>query len=82
LLLVWKQTQYQLLFSFEVTIFVAVALGRLFKRTFTMAWFCSGTTNKELIDNLWSAGLIQNERVKRAMLGVSITRAYPVFTLS
>ncbi|KAH8688876.1 protein-L-isoaspartate O-methyltransferase [Talaromyces proteolyticus] len=35
-----------------------------------MAWFCSGTTNAELINNLWNAGLIKNERVKRAMLGV------------
>jgi hypothetical protein len=40
-----------------------------------MAWFCSGTTNTELIENLYSAGLIKNARVKEAMLGVSITRS-------
>lgn len=37
-----------------------------------MAWFCSGSTNTELIENLYSSGLIKNERVKQAMLGVSI----------
>jgi protein-L-isoaspartate(D-aspartate) O-methyltransferase len=36
-----------------------------------MAWFCSGTTNTELIENLWNAGLIKDMRVKKAMLGVS-----------
>ncbi|EEA19743.1 hypothetical protein TMatcc_009887 [Talaromyces marneffei ATCC 18224] len=35
-----------------------------------MAWFCSGTTNTELIENLWGAGLIKDKRVKKAMLGV------------
>ncbi|KAJ5555477.1 Protein-L-isoaspartate(D-aspartate) O-methyltransferase [Penicillium sp. DV-2018c] len=39
-------------------------------RTFTMAWYCSGSTNTELIENLFKAGLIQNERVKEAMIGV------------
>ena len=38
----------------------------------TMAWYCSGSTNTELIENLFKAGLIQNERVKDAMIGVSI----------
>jgi protein-L-isoaspartate(D-aspartate) O-methyltransferase len=37
-----------------------------------MAWFCSGATNTELIENLWNAGLIKDKRVKKAMLGVSI----------
>jgi hypothetical protein len=37
-----------------------------------MAWFCSGTTNTELIENLWSSELIKIARVKRAMLAVSI----------
>lgn len=36
-----------------------------------MAWYCSGSTNTELIENLFKAGLIQNERVKKAMIGVS-----------
>ncbi|KAJ9312318.1 hypothetical protein DTO271D3_7476 [Paecilomyces variotii] len=35
-----------------------------------MAWYCSGQTNSELIENLFEAGLIKNERVKNAMLGV------------
>lgn len=38
-----------------------------------MAWYCSGQTNSELIENLFEAGLIKNERVKNAMLGVSIS---------
>jgi protein-L-isoaspartate(D-aspartate) O-methyltransferase len=36
-----------------------------------MAWYCSGSTNAELIENLFKAELIQNERVKEAMKGVS-----------
>lgn len=36
-----------------------------------MAWYCSGSSNTELIENLYNAGLIKNERVKKAMLGVS-----------
>ncbi|KAJ5210297.1 Protein-L-isoaspartate(D-aspartate) O-methyltransferase [Penicillium cf. griseofulvum] len=39
-------------------------------RAMTMAWYCSGSTNTELIENLFKAGLIQNERVKDAMIGV------------
>ncbi|KAL4805243.1 protein-L-isoaspartate O-methyltransferase [Aspergillus unguis] len=35
-----------------------------------MAWSCSGTTNTELIENLSKAGLIKDERVKRAMMAV------------
>jgi hypothetical protein len=38
----------------------------------TMAWYCSGSTNTELIENLFKAGLIRDERVKDAMIGVSI----------
>lgn len=37
----------------------------------TMAWYCSGSTNTELIENLFKAGLIHNARVKDAMIGVS-----------
>jgi protein-L-isoaspartate(D-aspartate) O-methyltransferase len=51
-------------------------LRRLFtkathKTQATMAWYCSGSTNAELIENLSKAGLIENERVKEAMTGVS-----------
>lgn len=35
-----------------------------------MAWYCSGSSNTELIENLFKAGLIKNERVKDAMLRV------------
>ncbi|KAF7504120.1 hypothetical protein GJ744_002689 [Endocarpon pusillum] len=35
-----------------------------------MAWRCTGRTNAELISNLAASGLIQNERVLRAMSGV------------
>ncbi|KAF3403808.1 Protein-L-isoaspartate [Penicillium rolfsii] len=35
-----------------------------------MAWYCSGSTNTELIENLFKAELIKNERVKDAMIGV------------
>lgn len=35
-----------------------------------MAWYCSGSTNTELIENLSKTGLIKNERVKKAMMGV------------
>lgn len=45
--------------------------NRLFKRAMSMAWRCSGTSNTELIENLSRSGLIKNERVKQAMLGVS-----------
>lgn len=36
-----------------------------------MAWYCSASTNTELIENLSQAKLIKNERVKEAMIGVS-----------
>ncbi|KAL4882315.1 protein-L-isoaspartate O-methyltransferase [Aspergillus karnatakaensis] len=35
-----------------------------------MAWYCSGSTNNELIENLSREGLIKDERVKRAMMAV------------
>lgn len=35
-----------------------------------MAWACSGTSNSELINNMAANGLINSERVKKAMLGV------------
>lgn len=41
-----------------------------------MAWYCSGSTNTELIENLFKAGLIHNERVKDAMMGVSFIDCY------
>jgi protein-L-isoaspartate(D-aspartate) O-methyltransferase len=36
-----------------------------------MAWYCSGSTNAELVENLFKGGLIKDDRVKKAMLGVS-----------
>ncbi|KAF4556308.1 Protein-L-isoaspartate(D-aspartate) O-methyltransferase-like protein [Elsinoe fawcettii] len=35
-----------------------------------MAWRCSGSTNSELVQNLYDNGLITSERVKNAMLKV------------
>lgn len=40
-----------------------------------MAWYCSGSTNTELVENLSKIGLVKNERVKEAMLGVG---SYPL----
>lgn len=39
-----------------------------------MAWYCSGSTNAELVENLFNEGLIKDERVKEAMIKVS---SYP-----
>ncbi|KAE8148823.1 protein-L-isoaspartate O-methyltransferase [Aspergillus avenaceus] len=39
-------------------------------RCISMAWYCSGSTNSELIQNLFRADLVKNERVTKAMLGV------------
>lgn len=35
-----------------------------------MAWYCSGRSNQELIENLSSSGLITHSHVRRAMLAV------------
>ncbi|KAL2816352.1 protein-L-isoaspartate O-methyltransferase [Aspergillus granulosus] len=35
-----------------------------------MAWYCSGATNNELVENLVKEGLIKNEKVKKAMMAV------------
>ncbi|KMU79790.1 protein-L-isoaspartate(D-aspartate) O-methyltransferase [Coccidioides immitis RMSCC 3703] len=35
-----------------------------------MAWYCSGSTNAQLVHNLFESGLIKTERVKNAMLNV------------
>lgn len=32
-----------------------------------MAWYCSGTSNSELVENLFREGLIKSPRVKEAM---------------
>lgn len=45
------------------------------KAKFTMAWRSSGNTNAELVENLYKNGLITSERVKVAMLGVSLVLA-------
>ena len=46
-------------------------IRKLQTRTLKMAWYCSGSTNTELVENLFKVGLIKNERVKEAMLRVS-----------
>ncbi|KAL6233483.1 hypothetical protein BDW75DRAFT_231913 [Aspergillus navahoensis] len=43
-----------------------------------MAWYCSGSTNNELIENLCREGLIKNERVKQAMMAVDRGHYAPV----
>jgi protein-L-isoaspartate(D-aspartate) O-methyltransferase len=35
-----------------------------------MAWSCSGTSNAELVGNLFRAGIIASPRVRDAMLSV------------
>ncbi|KAK6831581.1 hypothetical protein RU639_003126 [Aspergillus parasiticus] len=47
-----------------------LVLRKATKKCISMAWYCSGSTNAELVDNLFKAGLVKNERVKTAMLGV------------
>jgi protein-L-isoaspartate(D-aspartate) O-methyltransferase len=47
-------------------------IKQITRRSKTMAWYCSGSSNNELIENLFREGLIKNERVKRAMMAVSI----------
>ncbi|KAJ5937475.1 Protein-L-isoaspartate(D-aspartate) O-methyltransferase [Penicillium verhagenii] len=42
-----------------------------------MAWYCSGSTNTELIENLFKVDLIKNERVKEAMIGVDRAQYSP-----
>lgn len=42
-----------------------------------MAWYCSGSTNTELVENLFKVDLIKNERVKEAMLGVGQKDSIP-----
>jgi hypothetical protein len=37
----------------------------------TMAWRCGGTTNAELVENLYRNKIIQTPRVKEAMLKVN-----------
>lgn len=41
------------------------------RRLSSMAWYCTGSNNAELVNNLFNSGLIKSERVKNAMLGVS-----------
>ncbi|KAK2747904.1 hypothetical protein FQN57_001495 [Myotisia sp. PD_48] len=42
-----------------------------------MAWYCTGTTNELLIENLFSAGLVRSQRIKQAMLGVDRAKYCP-----
>lgn len=41
-----------------------------FHNPLKMAWSCSGSTNKALVENLWACGLIEDQRVKDAFLQV------------
>ncbi|KAK9649448.1 hypothetical protein HCH54_003866 [Aspergillus fumigatus] len=47
-----------------------ILLRKFTRKQSSMAWYCSGTTNAELIENLSKEGLIKNDRVKKAMMGV------------
>jgi len=55
---------------------VAAAIGNISstslaaRRITFMAWRSSGATNEALVENLARHGLITQERVKKAMLGV------------
>lgn len=40
------------------------------KSNLNMAWYSSGGSNAELVENLWRNGLIKEERVKEAFLKV------------
>jgi protein-L-isoaspartate(D-aspartate) O-methyltransferase len=53
-------------------------LRKFTRKQSSMAWYCSGTTNAELIENLFKEGLIKHDRVKKAMMGVSITLLLPL----
>ncbi|TAQ87337.1 hypothetical protein B7494_g4308 [Chlorociboria aeruginascens] len=63
-----------------ITLFESMPLGKLrflhrffhhtLKKHISMAWRCSGNSNKELIDNLFKNGLIMDERVRDAMMKV------------
>jgi hypothetical protein len=44
-----------------------------------MAWRSSGATNKALVNNLQRNGVIENDRVSQAMLGVRLPRS-PVYS--
>jgi hypothetical protein len=48
-----------------------------------MAWRCSGSSNKELVDNLFRGGLITSSRVRDAMMKVcascSLPHRHPLF---
>ncbi|KAE8348456.1 protein-L-isoaspartate O-methyltransferase [Aspergillus coremiiformis] len=49
---------------------VYLVLRKTTANCMSMAWYCSGSTNAELVENLFRTGLVKNERVKNAMLGV------------
>lgn len=44
-----------------------------------MAWQCTGTTNAELVHNMFKAGLFKSERIRSAMLGVRFSRSDSTF---
>lgn len=45
-------------------------LPPLYTPDFDMAWRCSGDSNRELVDNLRKAGIIESDRVQQAMIAV------------
>lgn len=49
------------------------AVGRGSSSVGTMAWRSSGTSNEDLVNQLWQNGLIKDERVKTAFLKVPPT---------
>lgn len=59
-----------------------VSLQTPSRRTFKMAWQCSGSTNKELIDNLWKNMLITDARVKAAFLKVFESTIEMIYSLT
>jgi protein-L-isoaspartate(D-aspartate) O-methyltransferase len=44
-----------------------------------MAWLSSGTTNKDLVENLWKNDLITQEVVRDAFLKVRLRKLSPPF---
>lgn len=66
----WSKRLYQKLLTLKTN---PPNPQRIFSRTSSMAWYCSGSTNTELVENLFKGGLIKDSRVKDAMLGVRFT---------
>jgi hypothetical protein len=62
---------YYILKRFRLTsLAVREASPRPFSGLIGMAWRCSGSSNSELIENLFDSGIIKDARVRDAMKGV------------